>query len=1651
MTIHPAKLSAYPWNPSGKLCPFLDEPELWSRSLDSRQRRAVKTAAKKLGRREVISITDDHKIGELCCWLLRDPSSRKTFAHILKREKCTYVYQALWREFYLENNELKARLPIKAFAIELAGRVFLDTEAYKKCLDELKPDDALMRAVLILGLAFAMLQPEKAQEILNILLDYDRSLESQLLILPAAEDVAAETPSSPEQDDSSSSISEIDEKAEPEGLATAAPKVVRALQITRAWIQSGQRTADAYINAHSSLMKMVESLSRAASNIDLSKDKPLEEETTQVAKVAKTLHDAAAETDSWLDEWLNPLQVTLTAAPDEIREKLAQLFTGFRASRSSAAEVMAVCQTMHSALADLSEIYTKATSTLQGLREKVRGIREDIGKVGTSIEDNSIPDDLVKIATLNSGFLNEKVRLGAERAALVNSKRLSCQSKLEAMNTVSRVEDAQFRKQFNDLQKHIQTASTLAELTAIESAIQALNENWPRIVPKRSIPEIAAGALEKNAKPAEIVELAEELVTLGRNAEAALLLELLQAVFEPEAADVDSLKFTSLLLTCWSSQERVFPRSWAVHALSGRWMASMNKGDVREPKSRQRLCGAFLASHAGFGSETIMGSFYNLGLNEVEFGQQFPALQRLHHDVIEQQQFVISDGRCERRVQEATANISEFFHQHPNGDYIHQIAHGNDVAEAERQSLFPSLRRLSNSIIQKIQHRDWRNADSVSSAIEQSAREAFSTHGLSTTESPFYQKKIFGPTGYLVALHQRIERFLSASKAYEEAFPRGSQPVLLATCQSELAALAQEDVSFAGFWSSVQVALESLSESYSQTEPQYIGGIEGLLDAVPAVMLAAPELVVRWSKQEEPLSLSLANLTAVLEYLANPEPIVSFNLIKEEGCLLQAVTIAESSTRGDVARCVDEVKTALSAYRAGLFTKCDALTARSGATGESERARKAIIRGKLPLAEILIQTIESGLDESDAISRNESKDVLRGLRDRVMACQHAIEEHGNDVGADRLIDLCGAASAHISSQVRRSREERPSDDSTTRVKQLTEAIEFAFRNKSTSFSEIESLLGLSDLRSTSGEESPLDASSGTWGDLGLQTAWDFLAKERRLNDELRRECNKRWVEFVRAFCRLSEMYHDLNDTLLFSPLGGCHFGRYKSEFYSPRSAWLDRPVHLYLLLKTDDWEDQWSRLSAHINGEEDARSIVVVPEGLTQLKERFRIGKPEDPFVLIGREEAQRVSGASVPGAPLRQLLHRGAAKLTDIGLFCTDGVVHSRKNLFVGRESALQKLETEKASAVWGGRRMGKTSLLHALKERLGSERRKKPYNVGYVYADPLQGDPDFTLATRITESLGLQRPNDVAELAPILTEACKTKRVAVLIDEVDRYIDASRGMHGPSAFPLARILRGVASQNPDAFKFVYAGFKQLYFEVNIRPNPDAAYPFKNFITPLREDFGDLNSEMVEKLLRMAFEDMLGISLEPGVARLVKEKTSGHPAFVQEFGRQLLEIIERRRRSTRDLRITLADVESVYAESPDGTGGHSSYIDYVYETLGWNLSHLGKAIMLAISNDIVANGYRPDHFYELTVIPQILANWAGVESFSPTEEDFGNALRFLVMTNMLLRHQEGNRESYSVAYPSYIYFMVKFGDKDRIRVHESLTSYRENEIGKIV
>jgi hypothetical protein len=1674
-TTHPTK--PYPWSEQGKLCPLLDDPTLWAKALSDSQRACVKTAAKRAGRREVIPITDDEKIGKLCCWMLGAPGRRKLLADVLRRQGVSPMHQALWNDLYAADEEMKRLFPDETFAKDRNGLLFINTEALSDRLSTVQPRDQNLRSIAILSAAFAMLQPERASEILEILLCYDSKLESALLGPEGRDPYDA----AGEADGANKTVA-----TQKEGLAAdadASTKPTSALVINRAWLNNGKKILGAYSNAHSELVAFAARLTKTVNDVSLASDNLLKPEAAELSQVADKLTSAALSMDSWMDQWLEPLEKAIRSAPAAVRDSLAALLQSFRKPRTTAAEAAAICSAALDRLTAISEHQAEATAGLQGLQQKVKSIAEDSAFPLPERVNQAVPDDLLKIASLIEQLKTEKERLGKERASLVASRRAKLEARVSAVEPEKRTDDSAMKSELERVRKAVADATTLSQLSGAELALQKLEEEWKALVPQKSVAEMAS-SLASEPKAEELLELAAELHRTSRCPEAALALEFLQTLYEPEAHDVDLGALAEKILLIWSSLgqlaaarqqtcadagsptpppqnwralAKVLSNAWPLYALSGSWMAAVQKGDIASPKMQARLAGTFLALHGVLNSAPFMEAFYyRFGLGEFHFGKELPNLQSLLRDVVEQRAFVISDGSHEQKISEAKAELSKFFLRQEDGDFLHQIAHGNDVGNVERQTLFPKLKSYIDALLLALEESSASALQDQSGYIEKIAFEAFREHGISATESPFYYRKIFGHQGYLATLSERVSALIKACRERSAITDADRAAVTASQLRSEIDILIARDSEFADFWTAVRQNIDRERSDIQETDVENFSSVEALLCVFTEVMLAVPDLVLRFASNDSAPLLLAQDLKAFLEAVANAKPAAhGAAQIAALGCLQHAFVAAcgGACEIGEAQRLQDEYESRL----ISLQTKSEGLALRGAKQQDLESVRNAVARGKLPYAELLITSIGSRIQEVEARDRAEFRHALNALRERITAAQRSVEDNWSDPSADRLTELCMKVIARISSLSRRSRNgEFLSTSELDNANRLADVIEFAVSNKSTAFNEIELLLSAGEKAAIEEREDSGGADGPQWGvDSDLQKTWMFLAKQKELTEDSRRECARQWSELAHSFCKLSAMYNELHDTLRFTNLTWCNFGSFTSEFYSPRSAWLDRPIHLYLLLCVGEWEDQWSRLRAFITNEsQEALNLVFVPKGIAKLRERFEIGRPDDRFSLIGLEEVAAVSAAQVRGAPLRQLLHRGAPTLEGIGLFCTDGAVDSHKNLFVGRDLALDRLENAGSSAILGGRRIGKTSLLLALKERLASKR-KNPFNVGYVYADPLPGDPDQTLASRIAESLGLAPPSDLDEFQRLLTRACQRGRVAVLIDEADRYIQASRLRHGDSSdsFPLMRVLRGIQLDNGQNFKVVCAGFKQLYYELNIRPNQDSAYPFKNFLTPLDKAVGDLSSDQVEELLRIAFSEMLGVVLDPSVARLVKKKTSGHPAFVQMFGRQLLEILDHRRKTAGKLVVTEADVERVYSDTPNAGGGqHASYIDYVYETLNWNLSHLGRAVMLAISSDITAKGHPADKRYSPDEIKRALKDWsAGDDHGEPDKEDFNNTIKFLMMTGMLHRHSDGIREAYAVAYPSYTEFMVKLGDLERIRVQESLESYRAKEKGKIV
>lgn len=562
----------------------------------------------------------------------------------------------------------------------------------------------------------------------------------------------------------------------------------------------------------------------------------------------------------------------------------------------------------------------------------------------------------------------------------------------------------------------------------------------------------------------------------------------------------------------------------------------------------------------------------------------------------------------------------------------------------------------------------------------------------------------------------------------------------------------------------------------------------------------------------------------------------------------------------------------------------------------------------------------------------------------------------------------------------------------------------------------------------------------------LAKNWAALLADSLDENEIKRT----WSQFVKEFAKICNLYRDESDekkrfvsvTSIRLP-----FLVFQTAFHKPQSDFLKRPLRLYLYRQNEIDAPALQRLEAELTSESSAAwlHVVFAPQGAAKLKRYFQYDRGFKDFLIVDDNLLYQIMAIEKHDVPVRQALHLSVADLASSSPFVAQGYCHQSNNIYVGRKDILTKLLNTPQAMIWGGRRIGKTSVLHALEGALSNRK----YNVAYVYVD-LQdnGDPDLAIAQKIASTLGLDHVNSLTEFERQITaKRLKGERFAFLIDEVDEYIKKSRRIHG-SDYPLATVLRQLVMD--DASKdtvLVYSGYHQLFYEAKLNKNKRrVGHPFINIAQdiPIR----DLTHDDVAELVRTGFEEMLGISVSPDVPALISVRASRHPAFVQQFCRCLLDQVSRRRSPGLRVTITKDDVEAVYSASASYDGGEQAFIFYVNETLGYNLSHLGRAIMITICLD-------PDHqlqaenrekYFSINKIRDELNVWCeviGIEN--PNADHFQQSVELLMMTNMLTQNPDEHGE-YRVTYPTYIDILRRLDSLKKANVEGSLIEYDSRE-----
>lgn len=533
-----------------------------------------------------------------------------------------------------------------------------------------------------------------------------------------------------------------------------------------------------------------------------------------------------------------------------------------------------------------------------------------------------------------------------------------------------------------------------------------------------------------------------------------------------------------------------------------------------------------------------------------------------------------------------------------------------------------------------------------------------------------------------------------------------------------------------------------------------------------------------------------------------------------------------------------------------------------------------------------------------------------------------------------------------------------------------------------------------------------------------------------------------WVAFVKLFGKLCNLYHDEYDPYhRFTPVTPFDYphSTYQTAFYKPKSEFLKRPLRFYLY--RDDVDNQArQRLDVELSEQQSATwlHLIFAPSGSDKLRKSFQLDKKFRSVLVIDDAFLYRICVEEKHDVPIRRGLHGVVADLVSSSPFVANGYCHQENNIYVGRSEVIQRLLNHPQAMIWGGRRIGKTSVLHALESTLI----RRHYHVALVYADVHGSDnPDLTIAQRLTVALDLPPVNSVSEFVTIIQAKQKDGiKFAFLLDEVDEYIKKSRLSHD-GEFPLASGLRQIVMEDPSkSTVLVYSGYHQLYFEAKLdKSKKRVGHPFVNIASdfPIR----DLSHNDVIELVKTGFEEMLGIDLHPDVPSLIAEKASCHPAFVQEFCRCLLGHVSRRRPNPQSKIIIMPkDVEEVYRADGHGDGGEQPFIFYVDETLGYNLSDLGRAIMLTIATD---------KFYSKDEIYNNLCEYADAAEIElPRADHFGDTIDLLVMTNLLT--QDANRNDYyRMTYPTFIEILGRLNKLGKTEIENSLKSYDQNERNK--
>lgn len=427
-----------------------------------------------------------------------------------------------------------------------------------------------------------------------------------------------------------------------------------------------------------------------------------------------------------------------------------------------------------------------------------------------------------------------------------------------------------------------------------------------------------------------------------------------------------------------------------------------------------------------------------------------------------------------------------------------------------------------------------------------------------------------------------------------------------------------------------------------------------------------------------------------------------------------------------------------------------------------------------------------------------------------------------------------------------------------------------------------------------------------------------------------------------------------------------------------------------------------------------------------------------DETALIRMILAER-ENQMVPLGKLRPLMLNSTGANADI--FTVNQSVNSHTSIFYGRDTVIDRIASSGDNyAIYGGRRIGKSSVLKALEQKLEHRNIR-------VISYSLEGETEYSeeyVAKKLAGQLKIQKEyeetKDFKSALFSYLDANPDESIVLILDEIDRYISENHDRH-----TLIEALRATSDSFEHRFRVIIAGFMELYDCLSGRgpytPSSDPWRRMLNNMGPLE----NLKPADAEEIVEEGFRRILGWTFEHrAIPRRIVERTGGHPAFVQYFCMKLQEQVSKRE----DQIVTLKDIDKVF----DDNTPEKSFIWFVRKTLEMNLSDpaykqngsdenksdpVSRYILLWLAFDSSTNNSQT---FTLDQIREI----ADLSKVHIPEKLLLRSLELLTVTSVV---REKSSQLYEFTVPDYPLILNRLGDGSKLDALEAeLKAFLEGE-----